>query len=141
GPISTTLARCETLCRPGWCPAGAAVRGPLSREGVCVMSKLSVKLLFVVLGLAAVDPARAEQPKGGKGVALEMGKVEESEAKSALDAPQFGYVGSLGSFVASKGPEAEALLVVHQYPDTARAALGRSKLTYEGTKRLGNVDG
>jgi len=108
------------------------------------MSKLSMNLLFLVLGLAAfalVGSSPAEEPKASKGITLELGKIEESEPKSSLDAPEYGYVGNLGSFVASKESEALALLVVHQYPDTSKSALGRSKLSYEGPKRLGNVDG
>jgi hypothetical protein len=111
---------------------------------VWLVSKSSLNLLFVVLGLAVFARAGsslAEEPKASKGITLELGKIEESEAKASLDAPEYAYVGTLGSFITSKESEALALLVVHQYPDTSRSALGRSKLTYEGPKRLGNVDG
>ena len=53
----------------------------------------------------------------------------------------YGYEGHLGSFVATKDANALALIVVHHYPDMEKVSLGRTKLTYEGPKRLGNIDG
>ncbi len=110
------------------------------------------KLLSAAFGLLAITVlyAAAAEPKedkkegqkdGQKGIALELGKLEEAEAKTKLDDPNYGYVGQLGSFVATKNAQATGLLVVHQYPDTSITALGRTKMTYEGAKRLGNVDG
>ena len=77
----------------------------------------------------------------GKGSVLEQGKVAEAEATSRLGEPNYGYEGLLGSFVATKNADALALIVVHQYPDTEKMSLGRTKLTYEGPKRLGEING
>jgi hypothetical protein len=109
------------------------------------MSKLSVRISLVGVGLAVLvavcTVVAQERKQDSKSVRIELGKVEESDTKADMPEPNFGYVGDLGSFVVSKGGEAEALIVVHQYPKTEVKALGRTKLTYEGTKRLGNVDG
>ena len=109
------------------------------------MLKRSTSLLFVVLGLVAFvadHTAMAQDHKAeGNGPSLHLGKVEESEAKSQLGDPNFGYVSQLGSFVATKDAHARGQIVVHNYPNTHEIALGRTHLTYEGTKRLGNVDG
>jgi hypothetical protein len=93
-------------------------------------------LAFVTGGIVAED--RKEQ---GKGISLQLGKIEEMETKSKLSEPQFGYVGQLGSFTVCKEGQAMGAIVVHSYPNTEKSALGCTKLTYEGTKRLGNVDG
>jgi hypothetical protein len=109
-----------------------------------MMSQRSTQLLSVALGVLAFTAlhAAAKEPKAGqKGIALELGKLEETEARTKLENPSYGYVGQLGSFVATKDAEAMGLLVVHQHPDLASKALGRTKLTCEGAKRLGNVDG
>ncbi|MBV8314367.1 MAG: hypothetical protein JOZ53_05475 [Planctomycetaceae bacterium] len=108
------------------------------------MSRLSAKLLVMALCVLALNsprPGAAEDRGEGKGIALELGKVEEAEATPRLGEPNYGYVGDLGSFVATKDANALALIAVHRYPDTETASLGRTKLTYEGPKRLGNVDG
>ena len=49
--------------------------------------------------------------------------------------------GELGSFEATTKDDAEGMIVVHNYPDTSKYALGSTKLEYVGPKRLGNVDG
>ena len=108
------------------------------------MSRLFCTVAIVGLGLAAMLATRtltADEKNETKSVVIELGKVEESETKAEMPEPNFGYVGELGSFMVTKNPDAEALIVLHQYPKTDVKALGRSKLTYEGTKRLGNVNG
>ena len=108
------------------------------------MSKTSLRFLLVVLGalaLVAVRPAAADEPKEGQGMALHMGTVQEAEAKSQLSEPNHGYVGELGSFILSTEGHSHGLIVVHKHPDNQAIDLGRTKLTYEGSKRLGNVDG
>ena len=108
------------------------------------MSKLSVKLLLVAIGALALtsSPAlSADGPGQTRGIRLEQGKVEESEARAKLEAPNFGYVGDLGSFVVSGEGHSGGLIVVHHYPDTGRMSLEHTRLTYEGPKRLGNLDG
>ena len=108
------------------------------------MSRLSAKLLFMALCVLALNSPRngvAQDRVEGKGIVLELGKVVEEEASSRLGEPNYGYEGHLGSFVATKDANALALIVVHQYPDMEKMSLGRSKLTYQGPKRLGNIDG
>jgi hypothetical protein len=108
--------------------------------------KKMMALLLVLAGIAAVSLACswAAEP-GEKGVYFDIRKVEESEPKSRLDEPRFGYVGEIGTFVAvtknANGHEAMAGFVIHSYPNQDRLALGCTKLRYEGPKRLGNVDG
>lgn len=100
------------------------------------------KLLLVTLALTAlvaVCPAIAQE--GGKAIVLKLGKVEEAEAQGKLQDPNYGYIGQLGSFVATKDSHAKGMIVVHSYPDTTKMALGCTKLVYEGAKRLGEVDG
>jgi len=81
----------------------------------------------------------------GKAVELTGGKIEEANAKNRLEEPHFGYVGTLGTFQArgknASADEAQAVFVVHQYPDHEKNALGCTRLAYEGPRRLGNVDG
>ena len=110
-----------------------------------MVSQRCAKVLIVVVGVLAFPAfhsATAEEAKeGAKTPALMVGKVEESETKNKMEDPNFGYVGQLGSFTATNDAQAVGLLVVHNYPDTKSIALGQTKLTYEGAKRLGNVDG
>ncbi len=143
-------------------PLGAATGAGLAIEGgrprlavsgdVIVKAKSVGALLLAVAGIwlaqaAAQNPREGD--KGGKGVpVLDSRKIEEGEAKNKLDEPNYGYVGTLGTFSASAkkagagtGEEAAAAFVVHQYPDVEKSALGLTKLQYEGPKRLGNVDG
>ena len=105
----------------------------------------SARLLSVVLGVLAFttfNPSIAQEPdREESGIALDLGKVQEAEVRARLRDPHYGYVGQLGSFVVVKDNDAEGLIVLHQHPDTSSRALGRTKLTYEGPKRLGNVDG
>jgi hypothetical protein len=108
------------------------------------MSRLSAKFLLMALCVLALNSPRSGAAQGlgeGKGSVLEQGKVVEAEATSRLGEPNYGYEGLLGSFVATKDANALALIVVHSYPDTEKMSLGRTKLTYEGPKRLGNIDG
>lgn len=109
------------------------------------MPRQYAAILVAVLGLLVLAPARpmsADESKGdAKATVLQLGKVEEAEAKANPGDPEYGYEGHLGSFVATKGPDAIGLIVVHDYPDTGKRSLGKTKLTYEGAKRLGNVDG
>jgi hypothetical protein len=105
------------------------------------MSKLAkLMLALTVVAICATRIAVADDAAAAKPVALDLGKIEETEAKEKLEAPNYGYMGGLGSFVATK-EHGEGMIVVHNYPDTSKLALGTTKLTYEGTKRLGNVDG
>lgn len=110
-----------------------------------MMGHRSAKVLIATAALLALVVSRtatAEEAKDeGKTCTLAVGKVEEAEAKTKLEAPNFGYVGQLSSFVANGSGHAGGLLVVHNHPDTKTHALGHTKLTYKGAKRLGNVDG
>ncbi len=95
-----------------------------------------------LLALGTAGPSAADDRKeDAKATVLQLGKVEEAEAKANPGDPEYGYEGHLGSFVVTKGPDAIGLIVVHDYPDTGKQSLGRTKLTFEGAKRLGNVDG
>jgi len=99
-----------------------------------------------IMVLQLARPSAAEPEKGaGDSVSLTVQKVEESEAKTRLEEPNFGYVGNIGTFAAttknSAGAEAHANFVVHSYPRQDKLSLGCTKLKYEGAKRLGNVDG
>src|SRR5580700_5678251 len=111
------------------------------------MKKTMAAMLLVLASIATVQFASswAAEPVGEKGVSLDARKVEESEPKSRLEEPRFGYVGELGTFVAvtknANGHEAMADIVVHHYPNQEKLSLGCTKLRYEGPKRLGNVDG
>ncbi len=101
-----------------------------------------VVCLAVAMSFVAVAPVRAQDgEQNGKAIALKLGKVEESEANGKLPSPHFGYVGQLGSFVVTKGDMAKGMIVVHHYPDTSKSALGCTKLTLEGAKRLSDVEG
>ena len=111
-----------------------------------MMAQRCAKVLLVAVALlASTSPrfatAEEETAKKAKTSALDLGKVEESESKAKMEDPNGGYVGGLGSFVVSKDGHSGGLLVVHNHPDTKSAALGHTKLTYKGAKRLGNVDG
>jgi len=100
-------------------------------------------VLFALAATAflAACPMTAEEPKEQQPIRIQIGRVEEADAKAELSAPNFGYVGDLGTFIVTKNGDAQATIVVHQYPKTEVKALGQTKLIYEGTKRLGNVDG
>jgi hypothetical protein len=124
---ASSLGRCSL--RPGE-----------EQENRIMAKRLASLMVLAVAAWCLLGVQGAEEGKR-KGIVLETGKIEESEAKSKLDEPNYGYVGQLGSFVATKESTALALIVVHSYPDTSTVAMGRSKLTYEGSKRLGNVDG
>jgi hypothetical protein len=91
--------------------------------------------------LATFNPAVADDPPAGKIASLQLGKVMEMEAKVSLGEANYGYVGQLGTFCATKSAKATGMIVVHNYPDTTSFGLGHTKLTYQGAKRLGNVDG
>jgi hypothetical protein len=100
-------------------------------------------VIAVVAGaaLCAAFPATAQEREDRKAAPpLQIGTVEEAEASATLSAPNFGYVGQLGSFHLSS-EHSGGLMVVHQFPNTEKQALGHTKLTYVGSKRLGNVDG
>lgn len=106
------------------------------------MSRTSLRILLVALGALAVvatRPLSAEE--NNTALTLQLGTIQETEAKAKLPEPNFGYVGQLGSFYASRDNHPMALFVVHNFPDTENNALGRTPLTYEGARRLGNVDG
>ena len=69
------------------------------------------------------------------------GRSRRRKPRPRLGEPNYGYAGHLGSFVAAKDANALALIVVHHYPDMEKVSLGRTKLTHQGPKRLGNIDG
>src|SRR5262249_32791755 len=77
----------------------------------------------------------------GKSPLLGAGKVIEAEASAKLMDPKYGYEGHLGCFMATTNGDARCLIVVHHYPETTKFSLGSTKLVYEGTKKLGNVNG
>lgn len=116
------------------------------------MKKVIVALLLIAAGLWATLPLLAEDPANesrgadkGHGIALDTRKIEEAEVRGSIGEPHYGYVGLLGTFEGAAksgtGEEPVAEFVVHQYPKQEEVALGRTKLRYEGPKRLGNVDG
>jgi hypothetical protein len=109
------------------------------------MSRRFAAILVVALGvlaLSSTQPMADDDPKeDAKATVLHLGKVEETEAKVKLDEPTFGYEGHLGSFAVTKRSNAIGLIVAHDYPDTSKFSLGRTKLAFEGAKRLGNIDG
>ena len=121
---------------------------PIQREHI-MKARGSLAMVAAVLALAAFWLARplAAEPNrdAGKAVYLTAQKIEESEAKGRLVEPHFGYVGDIGTFVATtknaQGVEAHAAFVVHNFPEQENLALGCTKLKYQGPKHLGNVDG
>jgi hypothetical protein len=115
-------------------------------------AKLIVVLMVVAAGIwlgSALGPSLAQnvraEDEAGKAVALMNAKIEETDARTRLEEPRFGYVGMLGTFQAlgknAAADEAQAVFVVHQYPNQEKNALGCTRLRYEGPRRLGNVDG
>jgi hypothetical protein len=109
------------------------------------MSRRFAAILVAVLGVLALSNTRPMADDGpkedSKGTVLHFGKVEETDAMVKLDEPNFGYEGHLGSFAVTKGSDGIGLIVVHDYPDTSKFSLGRTKLAFEGAKRLRNIDG
>ncbi|HZZ73309.1 MAG TPA: hypothetical protein VFE24_13725 [Pirellulales bacterium] len=101
------------------------------------MSKFSRWFAVAAVLLAAHGQAFAND----KAISPQAGKLEETEAAQTVEAPNFGYVGELGSFQASTKKSAVGMIVVHDYPDTANIALAQTKLSYLGAKRVGNVEG
>ena len=69
-----------------------------------------------------------------------MGKLEESDAAGQIGEPNYGYVGNVGSFQATK-TDGMAMFVVHEHPDVTKFGLGSTKLEYVGPKHIGDVDG
>ena len=69
------------------------------------------------------------------------GKIKEAEASSDIEEPNFGYEGHLGCFVATTNGNARCMIAIHAYPDNMKVSLGSTKLTYEGARKLGNVNG
>src|SRR5262249_34724105 len=129
-------------CAGDGCMVCGQRTAPMSFSEEIIMVKAARKFLLVVLAalaLAALWPLTAEEPRSG--VALQLGTVQETEAKARIGEPNYGYVGQLGSFVVSREQPSLGLIVVHNFPDTETMSLGRTELTYEGSKRLGNVDG
>src|ERR1019366_5031367 len=101
---------------------------------------------FVALGLFAalsmsMTLAGDTRDLPAKSIRPDMGKTAESTTSVKMPEPNFGYEGHLGCFVATAQGKARGMIVVHQYPDTAKIALGNTKLTYEGTTQLNNVSG
>jgi hypothetical protein len=101
---------------------------------------------FVALGLFAalsmsMTLAGDTRDLPAKSIRPDMGKIAESTTSVKMPEPNFGYEGHLGCFVATAQGKARGMIVVHQYPDTAKIALGNTKLTYEGTTQLNNVSG
>jgi hypothetical protein len=104
-------------------------------------------LLLVVVGFGAFQLSQPLGAEGGRGEAVYLmtAKIEESEAKTEIGEPHFGYVGDIGTILATTknahGIEAHADFVVHHYPEQEKVSLGCTKLKYVGPKHLGNVDG
>jgi hypothetical protein len=109
------------------------------------MSRRFAAILVAALAVLAFSTTRMmadDDPKeDAKTTILQLGKIEETEAKAKLDEPNFGYEGHLGCFAATKGSDAIGLIVVHDFPDTSKYSLGRTKLTFDAAKRVGNIDG
>ncbi len=107
------------------------------------MKKYLSLVVFGLIGALSISMAFAggdTRDVPAKSIRLDTGKIEEKEASIKMPEPNFGYEGHLGSFVAT-GSKARAMIVVHQYPDTSKVALGNTKLTYEGATQLNNVPG
>ena len=79
------------------------------------------------MAIAPVEPWKTAEPNE-KATVLQLGTVQETEAKSKLSDPSFGYVGQLGSFVAARESQALALMVVHNFPDTQTSGFGADRL-------------
>ena len=71
----------------------------------------------------------------------QMGKLEEADVAGQIGEPNYGYVGNLGSFEVMAKGDSNGMIVVHNYPETTKFALGSTKLEYVGAKRIGDVDG
>ena len=93
-----------------------------------------------MLALVAALAVQAVADEATKHLSIEVSKLDEADAAGQIGVPNYGYVGELGAFNASQS-EGRGLIVVHNYPDTAKNALAATDLSYVGPKRIGNVDG
>ena len=98
-------------------------------------------LALTAIACVSLAVVNAQPDAPHKAIRLEMGKLEESDATSKVNDPNYGYEGHLGTFVATTKGEARAMIVVHNYPDTGKFALGNTKLTFEAVRKVGNVNG
>jgi hypothetical protein len=94
--------------------------------------------LFLVAALSMSNALAGDAPV--KAIRPDTGKIAETKASVEVPEPNFGYEGHLGCFVATK-EQGRCIIVVHQYPDTTKVALGNTKLIYEGATQLNNVPG
>jgi hypothetical protein len=118
-------------------------RFPSTKERIMTNLKLRILAgIWVVAAMAAVTALSiGAELIASKHVSPQLGTLDEGEVSSDMGEPNHGYVGELGSFEASTKDDAEAMIVVHNYPDTSKFALGSTQLDYVGAKRIGNVDG
>src|SRR5580658_11300412 len=109
------------------------------------MSKLKMHVLVGIWSVAIVVAVTAlavgAEMAASKHISPQLGKLEEADSSSTMNDPNFCYVGELGSFEVTTKDDAEGMIVVHNYPDTSKQALGTTKLQFLGSKRIGNVDG
>ncbi len=103
-----------------------------------LLGRVGVLALMALLAIPAVISAE-ELTKKHEGP--QMGKLEEAEASGQIGEPNYGYVGNLGSFEVTTKGDAMGMIVVHNYPETTKFALGSTKLEFVGAKRIGDVDG
>ncbi len=101
------------------------------------MSKLKLRVLVGIWSVAIVVAVSAlavgAEMAASKHVSPQLGKLEEADASSTMNDPNFGYVGELGSFEVTTKDDAEGMIVVHNYPDTSKQALGTTKLQFMGS--------
>ena len=95
----------------------------------------AVWVIAAVLSLGGISAA--VEMVGGKHISPQLGKLEEMDATSQLGEPNYGYVGELGSFEATTRDDAEAMMVVHNYPDTSKYAARFDKAGVRRAKAAG----
>jgi len=98
------------------------------------MSTLKFRMLAGIWSVAIVMAVSAlavgAEMVASKNISLQLGKLDEADASSTMDDPNFGYVGELGSFEVTTKDDAQG-----------KRALGTTKLQFLGSKRIGNLDG
>jgi hypothetical protein len=104
------------------------------------MRKVLLYGTFALVAALAMQAVAVSEEGAKKQISIEVTKLEEADAAAQIGEPNYGYVGELGAFCATKS-EGHGMIVVHNYPDTTKAALGAVQLSYVGPKRVGNVDG
>src|ERR1700761_7399401 len=110
----------------------------MSKVNVVAKRVLGITAILAVLAVQMVSSA---EELNRKHEGPQMGKLEETDAATQIGDPNYGYVGNLGSFEVMAKGDSSGMIVVHNYPETTKFALGTTKLEYVGAKRIGDVDG